>query len=354
MGRSTRRASPGRSRIATALAVTPVCALLGCWGHQTVPSAPPRGAPYAARAAAYAAWRPQTLHTTTYLQSGTVTQRTTDRLTLANGTAIVHPEDLIPMTGDPSPFADRARSAGSVNRRFQALLGTGVGLALAGGGVLLAWRLNDERPVFGDDGAVTLGVGLGAIGVGLLVGLVGGLTFAEPSRVARLEAFEAYDEALRANLGLCDETGRDCPERTPQSAEAPRAPSCPALNGVGELSATAGPFPERLPCVDALREAGAEGLQAHVARCVPEVVQSASAYIRGCYERCRQVDPRLAGSVELRFTLSPRGEPTNLSWRGLEGAPAVGECIAAVVSSLPFPPASGSAASFSVPFSFGP
>lgn len=184
--------------------------LAGCAAHPMIPAAPPRRSERTVRLATYAAWRPTLINTTTYLQNGAVTQRTTDRLTLANDTVVTDPEDLIPLTGESSAFAEQARGASRLYTRFQALLGTGVGLALFGGGVMITSALHDG-PVFGD-ATLTGVVGLGAIATGLGLGLVGGIAYSEPSRVARRDAFTAFDAALRANLGLCGDALAECTE----------------------------------------------------------------------------------------------------------------------------------------------
>ncbi len=192
----------------------------GCVAHVTVPQAPPRHAPLVERGRFYSAWRPMVMSSTIHYQrdTGMVTGQSTDAVTLANGTVVAHPEDLIPLVDDPSPFADGARRASQLSTRGAISVLTGVGIVVAGAAVFGAAASRDGS-LFSDDNRSLAMTGLGIAAGGTLVALIGGLIFGPSANQARRDAFLGLDAAMTEHMNLCgdDRELRDC-QPTPTAA----------------------------------------------------------------------------------------------------------------------------------------
>jgi len=67
------------------------------------------------------------------------------------------------------------------------------------------------------------------------------------------------------------------------------------------------------------------------------LVQAQMPRFRPCYDTARTTRPRLAGSVEVRFTISNEGRVTEATATGLPDAPTVATCVADQVRQLTFP-----------------
>lgn len=59
--------------------------------------------------------------------------------------------------------------------------------------------------------------------------------------------------------------------------------------------------------------------------------------IRRCYESALQTNPTLAGRIDVRFAIAPRGAVTTVSSTGTLDSPAVARCIETHVASIAFP-----------------
>ena len=179
-------------------------------GHVQLPPAPPREAPLPVRVQAYNRFRPVAMQETLTIQMnryGGVTNSSTtlDNVRLADGTAVVYPEDLAPMV-DPSSVTAQA------SRRSVALREPGLWLE-AGGGLALLVGLGMVFPAAltttdNPDGTTTRGdsallwTSVGFMSVGLIAALIG-LGYSAGSSSERQRAFMTYDNSLREHLGLC-------------------------------------------------------------------------------------------------------------------------------------------------------
>lgn len=153
--------------------------------------------------------------------TGMVTAQSTDAVTLANGTVVAHPEDLIPLVDDPSPYADGARRASQLSSRGLISVLAGVGVAVAGAVVLGAAATRDGS-AFSEDNRSLATTGLGIAAGGALVALIGGLIYGPPANQARRDAFLSLDAAMSWRMNLCsDPQGlRDC-QLAPSAATTP-------------------------------------------------------------------------------------------------------------------------------------
>lgn len=217
-----------------ALSVT----LAACNAHVQLPEAPGRGDPFPQRMAAYQQLRPSMLTTTTQLtmtRYGMVTgsYTTLNQLILANGAAVYHPEDLLPLVDAQSATAVAARESADERGVSNILVGSMIGASLLGTGLTLASFSGSSDTGRINEGMFYAGLGLvTAATVLYFVNLFG------PSRAAasdRVSAFAAYEPSLRARLGLCEAPNGvvvDCaapqpPPQWPVAAPAPGAPQPP-------------------------------------------------------------------------------------------------------------------------------
>jgi TonB family protein len=88
---------------------------------------------------------------------------------------------------------------------------------------------------------------------------------------------------------------------------------------------------------------------------VARVIRQGLAAIRGCYERGLKRDPRLAGKLILRFTVTPAGTVTHIEIEDDSlGDEEVARCLRALVARWRFPPPQGGPAEIAFPFVFQP
>lgn len=209
--------------------------LAGCMAHVTVPPAPSRNAPLAERGRFYSTWRPVVLNSTIHYQqgTGTVTAQSTDAVTLANGTVVAHPEDLIPLVDESSRFAEGARRASRLTSQSLITVLTGAGIT-ALGGLIFGVAAAQDGSVFSDDNRTLAMTGLGIMGGGALLLTVGAMIFSPRVNQSRRDAFLSLDAAMSWRMNLCsDPQGlRDCesaptPAPTPSSAPAQGQPAAP-------------------------------------------------------------------------------------------------------------------------------
>lgn len=106
---------------------------------------------------------------------------------------------------------------------------------------------------------------------------------------------------------------------------------------------------------------GADALAAPVAvamfdsRVVAARIRSLSTEIKRCYERELARDPHLRGAIRVEFTLTQDGWIVGTTVTENTVAPAVGECVIAVISSMHFSPGPiGGSVRYRFPFVFEP
>jgi len=212
--------------------------LPGCGGyHATLPTPPPRNAPYAERATAYEQLAPteDRTDTTVLVSNRSVSVIETRTMVLKGGYSVMDARDFLPVVPPDSPTAQAAHrvdSALSKARTWKIVMWTSLvgGLALMLAGV----KYKDT------DGDGTKDVGLAPIfwvgvGVGTVIPVVAGLIAAHHSGVAYMEngaAFGTYGASLRAGLGICVDglQLRDCdaaPVAPTTAAPADPAPATP-------------------------------------------------------------------------------------------------------------------------------
>jgi hypothetical protein len=193
--------------------------------HVPLPEAPTT-APHPVRMQAYHTFRPVSMQYTTTVSYGrygvTGVNTAATGLTLANGTNVFFPEDLLPLAGANSPTAVAARDHESANNTADILMWSGVGASVLGMG-LFGWGMFSgfgggrglNTPLLITGSVVSLG---GAITI-----LVGSGFRGHAAR-QREAAYQLYDQSLRQNLGLCGDGSQigDCaPSRTDQGPTPP-------------------------------------------------------------------------------------------------------------------------------------
>jgi hypothetical protein len=174
----------------------PLVALAGCF-HVSLQKPPPH-ASFDERLATYERLRPVSQVQDVTVTTGTYAAVTvSSKLVLADGTAVTHAEDLLPVLDPKTPAghaAARSRSARhSANNWY-----TGGLLVMAAGLVYLLTQSSVEE----GPGAADV-IAMGAMTVGPLVGLFGGLYYREVEENERRAAFHTYDASLRSSLALC-------------------------------------------------------------------------------------------------------------------------------------------------------
>lgn len=207
--------------------------LVGCAAHTQLGELPGGSEPIETRMGAYQRYRPvseqQTLHVTIN-QYGNVSNATLtlDHITLADGSVIIYPEDLLPAVESNSPTAQAAIRSREARRIGMWLNYPGLLASIAGVGIMIPGVFAAvPHTTYNSDGTTTtqpgnyalLGTSIGVLAAGLVLLAVGGFGFNGPSARDRLTTFETYPTALASRLGLCDQgDGRltDCNQ--PRSA----------------------------------------------------------------------------------------------------------------------------------------
>lgn len=153
----------------------------------------------------YRAHRPRSMQSLVQYDrsSGAEISRTANAISLANGTEVMWPSDLIPLVGADTPFAERAREADRITRTGTIVGLSGLGVSFGGAGLLFGGiasgdGLRDEefRPMVIAGGLLAL--------AGLAMGF-GGMFYAGTANAARLDAYMQADAAMRARLRICGE-----------------------------------------------------------------------------------------------------------------------------------------------------
>ncbi|MFO0556441.1 MAG: hypothetical protein U0269_00340 [Polyangiales bacterium] len=207
-----------------------MCALSlsACAPHVSLPAALPRTAPTQARLAQYNALRPmQTMTVVTVGNNGGSSMAT--QTMLANGTNVYYSEDLLPLVGPNSQSWRHTETAQTLESVSTWTTVGGVLLAGAGAALIvlgpssLRWNVD-----------TTITVGLGFLIPAALSALTGGIT-RYVAGWQRRDAFLAFDNDFRGNLGLClTGTGfADCaPTPLPINGGAAQLPPSPPLSAV--------------------------------------------------------------------------------------------------------------------------
>lgn len=84
------------------------------------------------------------------------------------------------------------------------------------------------------------------------------------------------------------------------------------------------------------------------------LVQAQMPRIRPCYETARAANPRLAGRVEVRFTIGRDGHVTQAIANGLPEAPEVATCVANALRATVFPQPENGSLPIIYPINFAP
>ena len=89
---------------------------------------------------------------------------------------------------------------------------------------------------------------------------------------------------------------------------------------------------------------------------IRRVIKANSPQIKACYERELIKDPRLAGKIDIRFTISPRGAVSAAQVKSSDmGSKAMESCLERVLRRMIFPaPRGGGIVIVSYPFTFNP
>lgn len=90
------------------------------------------------------------------------------------------------------------------------------------------------------------------------------------------------------------------------------------------------------------------------AAAVAAMLRAEEPEARRCYEDALRGSPRLAGRLEVRFTLSVDGRITHAVASGPPGFRAVGHCVLGHLRGLQWPAARGAPVDFAVPYRFAP
>lgn len=193
--------------------------LIACGGPPHVKlNAPPVDGDLKARQAAFEELRPRSeVEIESGLKGGIPVSvlRTSDELTLANGTHVYYPEDLRPVLPANSFAAREAERATSRTTTAGILDVAGVVLLVAGATIAItpffATREDDSvstQPIY-------IGTGLAVLSIPVFL-----LSSSQrrQARDAKANVFEAYEAALRQRLGLCPVGGEvgPCPGPGPR------------------------------------------------------------------------------------------------------------------------------------------
>jgi hypothetical protein len=199
------------------------------------------------RLAAYERLAVEGQHDLLHVRGSTVVGRTTDFLTLGDGSRVYYAEDLLAVVPADSPTARAAERSQKARKTANTWTVIGsVGMAVASA-VALGLMLSDlDDPSTG----LTTGawIGLGGVIVGTGVGVFVPMHYNKVAHDEKVSAFATYDRSLRQQLALCVDGTRlvDCVGTgggPPSLAPGPEQAPSPA-------SADGGQVPEPAPAAD--------------------------------------------------------------------------------------------------------
>lgn len=175
--------------------------LLSACFHVDLGGRPAARAPFGDRVTAYQRLRPATVDreiTVTTTKHGNTSVTVESTLTLADGTSVVHADDLLSVLDPSTPAARAARASASARRNKWMFLAAGSVLAV--GGVIYAVGDPTTPDEFSD---TRFTIGLGVLLAGAIVGAVGQFYYRPLEERLRRSAFFTFDESLRSSLQLC-------------------------------------------------------------------------------------------------------------------------------------------------------